>query len=116
MGTFTASLRSIGDVKSLPATVELNEGRIIIAAGAFEIGSWPLADVHLEEIPTGYRMAAEGEQILIELRDPTAFATELSNQHKKKHVFGRRKTDRAGRAADSPASPTTFERRSTRSR
>lgn len=105
MGTFTASLRSIGDVKSLPATVELNEGRIIIAAGSTEIGSWALADVHLEEIPTGYRMAAEGEQILIELRDPTAFATELTNQHKKKNPFGRRKTDAATRAPDAQPPP-----------
>lgn len=113
MGTFTASLRSIGDVKSLPATVELNEGRIIIAAGAIEIGSWPLGDVHLEEIPTGYRMAAEGEQILIELRDPTAFATELTNQHKKKHLLRRRKTDQASKASDSPAPPPTEVRTGT---
>jgi len=106
MGTFTASLRSIGDVKSLPATVELNEGRIIIAAGSTEIGSWQLSDVHLEEIPTGYRMAAEGEQILIELRDTVAFATELSNQHKKKNPFGRRKTDHSDRSAESTVPPT----------
>lgn len=105
MGTFTASLRSIGDVKSLPATVELNEGRIYIAAGSTEIGSWQLTDVHLEEIPTGYRMAAEGEQILIELRDTTAFATELAKQTKKKGPFGRRKSDLSERSAEAPPTP-----------
>ena len=58
MGTFTASLRAIGDVNTLPATVSVGEGRISIASGDTEIGSWALADVHLEPIPTGYRMAA----------------------------------------------------------
>ena len=93
MGTFTASLRAIGDVKSLPATVELNEGRLSIMAGSSEIGSWLLADVNLEEMPTGYRLAAEGEQILIELKDLDGFATELANQRKKRSPFGRRKAD-----------------------
>ncbi len=106
MGTFTASLRSIGDVKSLPATVELNEGRIYIAAGSTEIGSWPLDDVHLEEIPTGYRMAAEGEQILIELRDTTAFAAELAKQTKKRGPFGRRKSDLSERSTEARGTPT----------
>jgi hypothetical protein len=93
MGTFTASLRAIGDVKSLPATVELNEGRLSIMAGSAEIGSWLLAEVNLEEIPTGYRLAAEGEQILIELKDLDGFATELADQSKKRSLFARRKAD-----------------------
>jgi hypothetical protein len=93
MGTFTASLRAIGDVKSLPASVELNEGRLSIVAGSSEIGSWLLADVSLEEMPTGYRLAAEGEQILIELKDLDGFATELAGQHKKRSPFRRRKAD-----------------------
>jgi hypothetical protein len=33
MGTFTASLRAIGDVRGLPATVELTDGNLRIAAG-----------------------------------------------------------------------------------
>lgn len=117
MGTFTASLRSIGDVKSLPATVELSEGRIHIAAGSIEIGSWPLTEVHLEEIPTGYRMAAEGEQVLIELRDTVGFASELANQTKKRGPFGRRKSDIAARSRetaeprDVPSTSTNTEER-----
>jgi hypothetical protein len=84
MGTFTASLRAIGDVQALPATVKLEEGRISIIAGETEIGTWPLADVHLEAIPTGYRMAAEGEQILIELKDIVGFSEALDRVSKRK--------------------------------
>ena len=92
MGSFTASLRAIGDVRALPATVELSDGRLSIVAGSTEIGTWSLDEIHLEEIPTGYRMAAEGEQIVIELRDTESFAAELATRSKKKRVFGKRKS------------------------
>jgi len=111
MGTFTASLRAIGDVKSLPATVELSEGRLSIMAGPSEIGSWLLTDVNLEEMPTGYRLAAEGEQILIELKDLDGFATELASQGKKRSPFARRKADLPRRPEGSE--PVPFSRPST---
>lgn len=88
MGSFTASLRAIGDVKALPATVELSDGRLSIVAGSTQIGSWSLDEIHLEEIPTGYRMAAEGDQILIELKDVESFAAELATRNKKRR-FGK---------------------------
>lgn len=84
MGTFTASLRAIGDVQALPATVRLEEGRLSIAAGETEIGTWPLADIHLEPMPTGYRLAAEGEQILIELKDLDSFSEALKEVSKRR--------------------------------
>ena len=84
MGTFSASLRTVGDVTSLPATIEISEGRLTIAAGSTEIGTWSLNEVSLEEIPTGYRMVAEGDQILIELKDVTAFSAALATGAKKK--------------------------------
>lgn len=84
MGTFTASLRAIGDVKALPATVRLEEGQLSIAAGETEIGTWPLTEIHLEPMPTGYRLAAEGEQILIELKDIDSFNEALKEVSKRK--------------------------------
>lgn len=91
MGTFEAGLRTIGDVKALPATIELSEGQLHIAAGDTEIGSWALSEIHLEEIPTGYRMAAEGEQILIELNDMESFTAELNSGNKRRLGFGRKR-------------------------
>jgi hypothetical protein len=79
MGTFAASLRTIGDVKSLAATIELADARLKIVAGDTEIGSWPLSDIHLEEIPTGYRMTAEGDQVLLEMKDVAAFTAALAD-------------------------------------
>jgi hypothetical protein len=101
MDTFSASLRSIGDVKPLPATVEISDGRLTIAAGSMEIGSWPLSDVHFEEIPTGYRMAAEGEQVIIELKDIDGFNVALRESDKK----SRRRRDRKRTEALKPEPP-----------
>lgn len=84
MGTFTASLRAIGDAQALPATVKLEEGRLSIAAGETEIGTWPLTEIDLEPIPTGYRLGAEGEQILIELKDIDSFSEALKEVSKRK--------------------------------
>ena len=98
MGTFTGSLRAIGDVKSLPATIGLEDGRLSIASGETEIGSWDLTEIHLEPIPTGYRMAAEGDQILIELEDVDSFTEELEKGNKRRLIKrGRKSEDRKPR-------------------
>jgi hypothetical protein len=69
----------------------LSDGRLSIVAGSTEIGSWALDEIRLEEIPTGYRMAAEGDQILIELKDVESFASELAKRNKRKRRFAREK-------------------------
>ena len=104
MGTFTASLRAIGDVRGLPATVEIADGRMSIAAGSTHIGEWALADIHIEPIPTGYRVAAEGEQILVELKDIDGFADALA-QNARKTRFRRKGLEPAKIEASAPASP-----------
>lgn len=78
MGTFAASLRALGDVRGLPATVEIEDGVISIAAGETSIGEWALNEIQLEPIPTGYRIAAEGDQILLEIKEIDAFNEELN--------------------------------------
>ncbi|MGB8360016.1 MAG: hypothetical protein WCE80_01295 [Acidimicrobiia bacterium] len=82
-------------MKSLPATIELEDGRLSIASGETEIGSWDLADIHLEATPTGYRMAAEGDQILIEFEDIDSFTEELERGNKRRLIKrGRKSEDR----------------------
>ncbi|HJQ76398.1 MAG TPA: hypothetical protein VJ948_03940 [Acidimicrobiia bacterium] len=104
MGTFDVSLRAIGDVKALPARVELEEGRISIAAGSVDIGSWSLSEVHFDPIPTGYRMAAEGEQILIEMHDVDSFYAALQAGRKRRfRRASKPKMEKGGLPTDSPA-------------
>lgn len=105
MGTFTASLRAIGDVRGLPATVEIADGKMSIAAGSTHIGEWFLADIHIEPIPTGYRVAAEGEQILVELKDIDGFADALARNARKTR-FRRKGFETSKTDISTPASPT----------
>ncbi len=95
MGTFDASLRTIGDTKALPATIRLDEGRLSIASGDTEIGSWALSEIHLEPIPTGYRMAAEGDSVILEIKDLTGFNTALEQSTKRRVKVPRLKKEQA---------------------
>lgn len=99
MGTFTASLKTLGDRRGLPATISLGEDVLSITAGDQEIGSWSLAEITLEPTPGGYRMGAEGEQILIDIPDKDAFAEELSRRNKRGGLSLRRKEKSSARAA-----------------
>jgi hypothetical protein len=109
MGTFSASLRTVGDVTTLPASIEISEGRLTISAGSTEIGSWSLDEVSLQEIPTGYRMVAEGDQILIELKDVTAFSAALATGAKKKRALVRKRgaNESKAPARETPEIPAT---------
>lgn len=96
MGNFSASLKTTGDTRGLPATVRLEEGRLSIIAGGAPIGDWPLAEIGLDPVPRGYRLAAEGEHLIIELDENEQFAEELARSTKKTKslrggLFGRKK-------------------------
>lgn len=103
MGTYSASLRAVGDTTTLPATVYLEDGQLSIAAGSHEIGSWSLADIQLEPLPNGYRLAAEGDQIIIELKELDAFREALSNGRFKRRLKLRGKENKTSRPARQPA-------------
>ena len=84
MGTFTASLKTPGDQTGLPATIRLEAGRLSIAIGEEPIGDWALGEIQLEQTPTGYRLSAEGEHILIAFPDTSTFASELAKSGSRK--------------------------------
>jgi hypothetical protein len=87
MGSFNASLRTMGDRRGLPATVTIDDGRLVIEAGDHPIGDWSLEEIHLEATGgSSYRMAAEGEHIIIDVPDIEAFQSALRARAK----FGRR--------------------------
>lgn len=111
MGSFTASLKTLGDSRGLPATIHLEDGRLKIDLGEHSLGDWSLDEVQLEPIPTGYRMAAEGDQILLEMTDTTAFETELTKNGKKRRLPWARKPKEKTDRARARASTRTVERK-----
>lgn len=116
MGSFTASLKTVGDRRGLPATINVEGGRLSIAAGEAAIGDWSLDEIRLEPTPKGYRLAAEGEQILIEMPDSDKFADVLSRESKQGSLLGnfklpgfgsKKKTDPEPKKADTSTIPVS---------
>lgn len=103
MGTFDVSLKTIGDREGLAATVHLENGRLAIDVGDESIGDWALTEISLQPIPTGYRMAAEGDQILLELRDVEGFEAALNSKRR------RRARKKAEKPNEEPAPKTKVE-------
>jgi len=96
MGSYDASLKALGDLHGLPAVVRLEDGWLTIDAGDTHIGGWSLDEISLEPAPNGYRMAADGDQILLELTDVERFAEELAPQDDGRRA--RRQADKRAKA------------------
>ncbi len=73
MGQFSASLKVPGDTNSLPATVDIDDGRLRVASGDHEIGNWALDDIDLTPGPEGVRVSAEGEELILQFSESEAF-------------------------------------------
>ncbi len=93
MGPFSASLKVPGDASPLAATLLVENGRLRIQAGDQPIGDWSLQDIDLNRMDTGYRMDAEGEQLLIEVKDQAGFEEAVGENKKgsKRRRFRREK-------------------------
>jgi hypothetical protein len=86
MGQFSASLKVPGDESSLPATVDIDEGRMRVASGDHEIGNWALDDIDLTPGPEGVHVSAEGEELILQFSESAAFEAEAGINAKKSVV------------------------------
>lgn len=118
MATYSASLRAVGDPTPVPATVELDDGQLSIAAGAHEIGTWQLSEIDLEPVSNGYRMAAEGDEIIIELQELDAFREALANGRFKRRIKirGRERKTADTAEASEPSTRSTTDAKPKKSR
>ena len=73
MGQFSASLKVPGDAISLPATVDIDDGRMLVASGEHVIGDWALVDIDLTPGPEGVHISAEGEELILQFSESAAF-------------------------------------------
>ncbi len=85
MGQFSASLKVPGDTSSLPATVDIDEGRLRVASGDHVIGNWALDDINLTPGPEGVHVSAEGEELILQFSESAAFE-EAAGMNGKKSV------------------------------
>ena len=119
MGQFQASLRLPGDSRSLPATVQLSEGRLQVASGEHLIGDWPVDAIDISHVPEGIKVKAEGEILLLEISDRDAFAqaaASLTQKPKRLTVPRRASKTSAATVSRQPAAPKPVKTKAARAK
>ena len=75
MRTFTGSLRLAADPDSrVRADIEIDADRLILRAGGDELGAWELTGIDIEPAPGGFRVQADGEDLILTTGDNPTFA------------------------------------------
>jgi hypothetical protein len=75
MPSFPGSLRLATDPQSrVRADIEVNDERLVVRAGGDELGNWALSSVTFDPAPGGFRMNADGEDLILTTGDNPAFA------------------------------------------
>lgn len=102
MGKFKAMLRLPGDSQALPATVQFLEGRMQVASGEHVIGDWDIQNIEISRIAEGFRIAAEGEELLLDIEDRASFEEAAAAPTVKAKSNRRPKKSSRPRAATAP--------------
>jgi hypothetical protein len=78
MPSFDARLRVVGQ-SGLPlgVVVDLSGDRMIVTAGRDALADWAVGDITCVSHPDGFHIEAEGEEIVLNVDDSEAFATEV---------------------------------------
>ena len=75
MPVFAGSLRLAADPESrVRAEIEVDEERLVVRAGGDELGNWSLANVTFNAVAGGFRMNADGEDLILTTGDNRSFA------------------------------------------
>ncbi|MEX2251048.1 MAG: hypothetical protein WD895_03120, partial [Acidimicrobiia bacterium] len=97
-----------GDTSSLPATVDIDDGRLRVASGDHVIGNWALVDISLTPGPEGVHVSAEGEELILQFSESAAFEEAAGLNGRKKSVVSVPKPFKMPKLSKAPkhASPT----------
>jgi hypothetical protein len=78
MTSFDARLRVLGQT-GLPLGVEvdLTGERMIVTSGGKKLADWKLDDIHIFPTASGYRIDAEGEEVILNVTERDLFAQKI---------------------------------------
>jgi len=75
MPMFAGSLRLATDAESrVRAEIEVNAERLVVTTGGDELGNWELAALTIDPAPGGFRINADGEDLILTTGDNKSFA------------------------------------------
>jgi hypothetical protein len=78
MSSFSARLRMPGRSRlPLGVEVDISHDRITLTAGDRMVAGWSLGEIEVVTLSDGFHIKVDGEEIVLDVADPTRFATEL---------------------------------------
>jgi hypothetical protein len=78
MTAYDARLKLSGtDDAPISVVVDLTDDRLVMTAGAIEVGDWARDQVRVSALPDGFHVRAEGEEIILDVTDDAHFALDL---------------------------------------
>lgn len=78
MSEFQGLLR-MGDATERPMSIEvdLTDDRMRLTAGDVEVADWSRDEFRIQALPDGFHVRAEGEEVVLDIREDAKFALEL---------------------------------------
>lgn len=83
MASFDARLRLVGEPGfPLGVVVDLTGKQMVVSVDGSELASWSLEDIVISQNSDGFHIAAEGEEVVLNVNERVRFATELRSRSK----------------------------------
>lgn len=78
MGNYSGFLHLSGDTEPpIKVEIDLSEERLAMKAGDVEVADWALDEIRVSAIDEGFRVRAEGEELILEVEEDGRFAVDL---------------------------------------
>ncbi|HWB90157.1 MAG TPA: hypothetical protein VG872_13255 [Acidimicrobiia bacterium] len=78
MTSFDARLRMVGESGfPLGVEVDLTGERMVLSADGKQLADWSLEEIRIFPTPSGFRIDAEGEAVILNVTDGDRFAAEI---------------------------------------
>jgi len=75
MPEFTGSLRLAGDPTiAVTAEVMIDDEHLVVRSGPAQIGDWARQEIEIDASAEGFRLRADGEDLILDVTDPEGFA------------------------------------------
>lgn len=78
MSEFQGMLRMGGESeRPMSVEIDLTDDRMKVTAGDMEVADWSRDEFRIQALPDGFHIRAEGEEVVLDIREDARFALEL---------------------------------------
>jgi hypothetical protein len=87
MASYDAKLRIEGaEEPPINVVIDLTDDRLVVKAGDMELADWQRDEIRIAAQLDGFHVLAEGEEVVLDIRDDARFAVELGFRQAHPHL------------------------------